>query len=171
MRRSGSSAREWVALSWPGPKSGPAWTAVWTQCSQVDSFVSECCYFAPEFSDVEAHVDGCLDESDVMEAVLRAIASAVHFRKTSDAEAADRMRGLVAPGDEIAPPWLIDESTEYSRVLHRQKAYLAASHHRDKTGKGDKGDGHPNKPPKGPKGPKAKAKKGDKGRGRGDEDE
>ena len=159
-------------IGWPGAKTGPAWQAAWTQVSQVDSFVSECHYYAPRHVNVEDYVDGCLTESDVMEAVLRAVASSVHYRKTNDCESADRMRGLVAPGDEIAPTWLIDESTEYSRIQHRQKAYLAATHHREKSGKGvgDKATATTTATAKPPKGPKAK-KGNKKGAGRGDSDE
>ena len=50
---------------------------------------------------------------------MRSVAAAVHYRKTNDCEAADRMRGLVAPGDEIAPTGLIDESTDDSALRAR----------------------------------------------------
>ena len=59
-----------------------------------------------------------------MELTLRSLAAAVHLKKTGDAESADRNRGLVAPGDEIAPSWVNDSSMEYSRVVHRQRTYL-----------------------------------------------
>ena len=117
------------------------------------------------------YVDQCLDSSDVLEAILRNLAANVHYRKTSDAESAERMRGLVTPGDEIAPSWLVDGSIEYSRAVHRQKAYLNAVHHKPtgptKAGKGaDKAT--PTKPPK--PGAKGKAKKG-QGRGKDDDEE
>ena len=164
MRLSRASAREWLALTWPGPKTGPGWVAIWTQCSQIDSFVATLRQSAPYNVDVEDYIDTCLDADDGMESLLRAIAANLHFKRTGDGESADRMRGLVAPGDEIAPSWLLDSSTEYSRHIHRQKAYLHTTH----KGDGGKG-GSANPSSKGPKakGPKAKGDKAKKGGGRG----
>ena len=172
MRRSGASSREWLSLSWPGNKSGPAWVSAWTQCAEVDSYVTECLQNVPMYTDPDAYVDQCLDSSDVLEAILRSLAATVHYRKTQDSESADRMRGLVAPGDEIAPSWLIDGSIEYSRAIHRQKAYLHAVHHKPAAPSDKSGKGWDRPAPKAPKGPKAKnkAKKGS-GRGKAQDDE
>ena len=71
--------------------------------------------------DFDTCLDHHLDKPDVMESALRSLAAAVPLKKTGDAESADRLRGIVAPGDEIAPSWLIDSSTEYPPVVHRQR--------------------------------------------------
>ena len=174
MRRSGGSAREWLTLTWPAARSGPAWVAIWTQCSQIDSFVASTKQYTPVGTDPEDYRDMVMDQDDAFESLMRSVAANLHYRKTGDSESADRMRGLVAPGDEIAPSWLLDSSTEYSRHIHRQKAYLNAQHH---TSSSPKKPGVPPKAPKGPKGPKpkgpkGKAKKGDgKGTKKSDEDE
>ena len=170
MRLCGSSSREWLTLTWPGPRTGPAWVAVWTQCAQIDSFVLSCRHSTPYGVHAEDHIDTCLEADDGMESLLRAVAANVHYKRTGDGESADRMRGLVTPGDEIAPSWLLDSSTEYSRHIHRQKAYLQPTHKYD----GGKGKDKPvpkvPKAKKDAKGPKAK-KGGGRGGQRNDDDE
>ena len=79
--------------------------------------------------DPEEHLGACLNGDDIMESMLRAVASNILFRKTGDNESADRMRGLSAPGDEVAPSWLVDGSIEHSRVVHRPKGDLAFAAH------------------------------------------
>ena len=120
---------------------------MWTQCAQIDSFVLGCRHNTPYGVHAEDHIDACLDDDDGMESLLRAVAANVHYKRTGDSESADRMRVLVTPGDEIAPAWLLDSSTEYSRHIHRQKAYLHPTHRYD----GGKG-----KDKASPKVPKAK---------------
>ena len=144
--------------------------AVWTQCAQVDSFVLGCRQNTPYGVHAEDHIDACLDDDDVMESLLRAVAANVHYKRTGDGESADRMRGFVTPGDEIAPSWLLDSSTEYSRHIHRQKAYLHPTHKYD-GGKGkDKSSSKAPKAKKDAKGPKAK-KGGGRGNLKTDDDE
>ena len=85
-----------------------------------------------------------LERSDEMEIVLRQVASVVYVRQTGDREAGDRLKGLVTPGDNIAPPWLIDEARGYSQQIHKQRAWLKAAakgNTATTSQKGDKGQG------------------------------
>ena len=98
-----------------------------------------------------------LERSDEMEIVLRQVASVVYVRQTGDREAGDRLKGLVTLGDNIAPPWLIDEARGYSQQIHKQRAWLKAAAKGNTATMGQKGDG------KGQGKGKGKGKKGAQG--------
>ena len=62
-----------------------------------------------------------------MEAALRQLAATVHLRRTNDAEAADVIRGMPRPVDDVAPMWLLDESRLKSSQVLKQRALLRAA--------------------------------------------
>ena len=139
-------------------RTGPQWVSLWQQVSLVDAFVEEQHVSCPTGYHFDTFLDHQLTSSDIMENTLRSLASAVHFKKTGDHESAERMRAIITPGDEIAPGWLADESMEHSRVVHRQRSYLATASKAARDPKDPKDKG---------KGTKDKSKK--KGGGRGND--
>ena len=131
MMRCGTSARDWLNLS--GITRGTAqFQSLWLACSQFDFWVERERKVAPVGWQQSDWVRAQLGRNDEMEALLRSLAATVHVRKTGDRDACDCMRGLAAPGDEVAPSWLLDESRIYSKYVHQQRAWL----YQDKKGKG-----------------------------------
>jgi len=124
MRRCGASARDWLMLNWPGDKTGESFKVQWMHCSQIDMWTGTTLAQSPPGWQPEQWVLHRLAQSDELETTLRSLAAAVHFRRTGDSLSAASMRALSAPGDEIAPDWLISTATDDSRLLHRQKAWL-----------------------------------------------
>ena len=53
----------------PGARTGPQWTAVWQQCSLVDSFVEEQQLLCPAGHDFNVFLGHQLDASDIMDHV------------------------------------------------------------------------------------------------------
>ena len=141
-----------------GTPRNAQWQWLWAQVTQLDFWVQREKRATPAGWDPEEWVEAQLNRSDEMELLLRQIAATVHVRRTGDAEAADRIRGLALPGEEISPSWLIDDGRSYSQQVHKQKAWLRAEAKvgagggggGDKEGKTGKGDG------KGKKGSKRK---------------
>ena len=138
MMRCGTSARDWLNLS--GITRGTAqFQSLWLACSQFDFWVERERKATPVGWQESDWIRGQLRCNDEMEALLRSLAATVHMGRTEDRDACDCMRALAAPGDEVAPSWLLDESRFYSKYIHQQRAWL----HQDKKGKGKgNSDGH-----------------------------
>ena len=131
MMRCGTSARDWLNLS--GISRGtPQFQSLWLVCSQLDFWVERERKATPAGWQEADWVRAQLERNDEMEALLRSLAATVHMGRTGDRDACDRMRALAAPGDEVAPSWLLDESRIYSKYIHQQRAWL----HQDRKGKG-----------------------------------
>jgi hypothetical protein len=99
-----------------------------------------------------------LASCDTCETILRSIASHVHFPRTGDRDSADSMLAVKPAGgrQDIAPSWLVAESSIYSNNEYQRRKRATFSGKGE--GKAKKGDGKGKKGPSGPK-PKAKAEK------------
>jgi hypothetical protein len=82
-----------------------------------------------------------LSTDDQLEISLRQISAAIFEKRTGDTRGARRMRAIRTPGSgaDVAPEWLVDSVTTFSRSEHRRDEQLA-SEIRRRGGK-DKGKG------------------------------
>jgi hypothetical protein len=93
-----------------------------------------------------------LNTNDILEIYLRNLGAYVHHRRTGDADAANHMLAVRAPGGDIdiAPSWLVSSGSLHSKAEHQRK---------ERSG-GARNSGVHRKPEG-----KAKAKGGGKGKG------
>ena len=61
-----------------------------------------------------------LQTDDLLEGLLRQLASAREFKLSRGSEAAARILGFRTPGDTIAPGWLLDDARNHSQSIHKQ---------------------------------------------------
>eukprot|EP00974_Lingulodinium_polyedra_P053511 5141356-Lingulodinium_polyedra.AAC.1 len=57
-----------------------------------------------------------LQHDDMLEGLLRQLASAREYKLTGDAQAAQRVLGFRAPGDSVVPGWLQGDSRTYAQA-------------------------------------------------------
>jgi hypothetical protein len=84
-----------------------------------------------------------LTTDDQLEIALRQISAAIFERRTGDSKASQGMRAIRTPGSgaDIAPDWLVDSVSSYSRTEHRRSEQVNSEVRRRTTkGKG-KGKG------------------------------
>ena len=62
-----------------------------------------------------------LGTSDNLEIILRKFASHIHYERTNDKHASERMLGIRAPGSsvDIAPKWMVDDAGTSSKLENR----------------------------------------------------
>lgn len=124
-------------------RSSPQFQTLWLLVSQLDFWVDRERRAVPQGWAEGDWINAQLERCDEMEALLRQVASTVHVKRTGDQEAGDRIRGLVSPGDDIAPSWLIDDSRSYSQAIHKQRSWLRGAQKSNAGPKGDDGKGKP----------------------------
>ena len=92
-----------------GPKQGVTWVDLWHAATAVDWRLAQA-------GDDKAR-SLLLATDDLVELHLRRLASHVHYSRTGDADAAQHMLAVSAPGSstDVAPQWLVSESSTYSK--------------------------------------------------------
>jgi len=152
-----ANVREWLSQEFTGSRHSDSWVDLWTTATSID--------FKLAAAAAAAGVGGmaaALNGDDSIEMGLRRLAAYVYQARTRDRTGAARMLAISPPGAglDIAPSWLVNDVTIYSKNEHqRGERVTAADHVRQRQNKGDaKGDG---------KGKDGKGKGKGKGKGRG----
>ena len=145
LRGEGSACvRDWLSTRFKGEKTNKnaEWVDLWNAASGVDFAIAK----------NKHNILGFLASDDDMEVKLRRLASYVHFQRTGDLNSATQLLALKPPGTgtDIAPKWLLDEATLYSKNTWAQEQRV-------------KGGGRKGKEPA----PKKTPRKDPKGKGAG----
>ncbi len=124
--------REWLSGRYKGERSqkNPEWTDLWNAASEVD-------FTLLRNKGYEAAV---LASDDGLEMKLRRLASYAHLVRTGDLQSATMFLAIKPPGAEtdVAPTWLVNEATLYSKAEHQRGERVRQSKPK---GKGKKGKG------------------------------
>jgi len=115
MRAAGAaSVREWLNLSFQASRTSDTWVDLWGLATEVDYALST----APSQADKMR----VLATVDRVEIALRRLSSYIYETRTRDRTGARAMLAVLPPGEgtDVAPSWLIKESTEHSRMEHRR---------------------------------------------------
>ena len=127
-----ATVREWLSSNFKGQKSdsNPVWGELWNAASEIDFEVAQC-------ADA-ASLNMALATSDSLENKLRRLASEEYWRRTGDRTGANMILAIKAPGIsmDLAPKWLIDDVTGYSKAEHQRNERVAAAK-RNRRGRGD----------------------------------
>ena len=141
LRHQGAAgAREWLQQSFSGFRQGGEWQSLWDAACQVDFALGE--------AKTEEETFLLLGTSDLLEINLRSLAAYLYQRRTGDRVGAMEMRAVVAPGNaDIAPTWLVSDSTAHSKQEYQRSERVAgelkrrASSTAGQKGKDQKGKG------------------------------
>ena len=108
------SARAWLQLELRGVRSGSLWTDLWHVATQVDFILSKASDGAEAMS--------WLASDDSLEMMLRRLAAYVYEARTRDKARAAAMLAVRAPGAavDVAPAWLVQEITTFSKGGHQR---------------------------------------------------
>ncbi len=127
-----SNMREWLSGRYKGERSqkNPEWTDLWNAASEVD-------FTLLRNKGYEAAI---LASDDGLEMKLRRLASYAHLVRTGDLQSATMFLAIKPPGAEtdVAPTWLANEATLYSKAEHQRSERVRQSKPK---GKGKKGKG------------------------------
>jgi hypothetical protein len=147
--------RQWTTAKFSSHADYDKW---WSIASVID--------FELENSANAAEVDQKLATSNTIEIAMRDLMSAAHLQKTGNANAANAMKAVKAPGAkaDIAPQWLVDDVTTTDKVDYQRAQRTASSSYGADgaltyRGPGGRGGGRGEGAGKGDK-----ANKGDKGK-------
>ena len=101
----------------------------------------------------------------MLEVHLRHIAAYIYEQRTGDAQGAQRIRAVVAPGSgaDVAPPWLVQEATLFGKQEHQRSERVAAELKRRQGGGGGQFDHDGGKGKKGKTGKHKDQGKGQQG--------
>ena len=132
-----TSVRAWLSSNFQGYR-GPGsqqWLDLWVLATQIDMTLATC------KSDQEILFR--LSTDDVLESSLRHISAHLYEWRTRDHAGASHMRAFATPGSacDLAPPWLIDDSTSYSKQETQRAVRLFAEVKKRNKDRGAKGDG------------------------------
>ena len=136
MRQGTANVREWFNWTFgqqahDTQQSSDLWHAAVTVDIRVEEWLAQ--------GGVQGLAFG-LQSDDVLEGLLRQLASAREFKLTGDAPAARAILAMRRPGDSILPQWLADEARSYSTAVWKQNQRTHGGRGKGKDGKG-KGDG------------------------------
>ena len=137
--------RDYLNQNFKGSRDSHIWKDLWTQGQQIDFALAR----VGAYGDLALHQ--ALATDDMLELGLRRIAAYIYEERTRDATGALVMQGVAPPGSsvDIAPSWLVSESTLHSKFEHQRDERVAAARQRNSKGKkGDKGEGKGGKAPK-----------------------
>ena len=153
------NVREWLNASFQGQKgsNNAEWVVLWNEATEIDFAVDS-------FSEHTMMVD--IAQSDSLEIKLRHLASYMYQARTGDVTGAAMMMAIRPPGSstDIAPSWLVNEVTNYSKSEHlRWQRVTQRKGGRGKGGDPEGGDGRGRGRGRGTK------EKGDDGKGAGTE--
>ena len=144
------SVRDYLNQSYKGGRDDHVWKDLWTQGPQIDFLVARAAVHG------DLGIQRALASDDTLELGLRRIAAYVYEQRTRDTTGALVMQGVAPPGAsvDIAPAWLVSESTLHSKYEHQRDERVAAARqrnwHKDKDkGKKGKGKGDDKWTPKG----------------------
>ena len=142
--------RDWVTDLFPfDQRSTQLFQSKFSEAAMVDFKVAKC----------RNHKElmQLLSTDDTVEIILRSLAAYIHHRRTGDTDASANMLAIRAPGamTDIAPPWMVSDSSQYSKLESQRKD-------RGRKGSGAKGGNADNKPKAAAK-PKSMAKGGSRG--------
>ena len=116
-----TSVRNWLTQEYQGPRSGGQWVDLWTMATQADFALAK----AP---DAETALV-MLQSDDALELIFRRLAAFVYEHRTKDRAGAQAMLAVTAPGSgaDIAPDWLVQQVTSYSKAEHQRSERVAAA--------------------------------------------
>ncbi len=122
MRSEGvANIREWIAGRYAGDKSdkNPEWIDMWNTATEIDFAILR----APM-----GGVTALLAADDGLEIKLRRLSAHVHMARTGDRNSATAMLAVKPPGSktDVAPAWLLTESTAFSRQEHQREERVRA---------------------------------------------
>ena len=109
-----SGLRGWVCEQFPLDKRDqPQFRDLFTSATSAD--------FELAGANNEGEKMRRLGTSDNLEIILRKFASHIHYKRTNDKHAAERMLGIRAPGSsvDIAPKWMVDDAGTSSSLENR----------------------------------------------------
>ncbi len=116
-----TSVRNWLTQEYQGPRSGGQWVDLWTMATQADFALAR----APDAESALA----MLQSDDALELIFRRLAAFVYEARTKDRAGAQAMLAVTAPGSgaDIAPDWLVQQVTSYSKAEHQRSERVAAA--------------------------------------------
>ena len=123
--------RTWLSENFVGSKGSKEWGDLWTMAMSVDLKLSEA-----------ANDDGIrylLSTDDQIEIAMRHLSAHVFEGRTKDRAGATKMRAVIIPGTgaDIAPSWLVDSVSSWSKQEHqRDQRVFEEQKRREKKGKG-----------------------------------
>ncbi len=137
-----NNVREWMNANFYGEKSAKnsEWLELWNLACEADFALER---QAPE------HFMSFLSSDDSMEIKMRRLASYVHLKRSGDLNSATRMLAIKPPGTnmDLAPNWLVDESTSYSKAEHQRRQRVSGSGGNNRgRGRGRAGQGGDSQP-------------------------
>ena len=109
-----ANVREWWQSVWGTSGATPQRSDMWHAACAIDLRIAEFSAQGPQA------LAAALTSDDLLEGLLRQVATAREFSITRDAEAASRILGFRMPGDSIVPGWLRDDSRSHSMAVHKQ---------------------------------------------------
>ena len=118
------SLRDYLRAADTGGKEGSTWTDLWTIGASSDFRVAEMSVAGGEPAIVRI-----LHTDDTAEIGIRRISACIYTQRTGDYSGGTHMLGTVppSPGNNIAPVWLVAESTQHSKSEHQRAEWVAAS--------------------------------------------
>ena len=108
------STRDWICTSFRGDERSQAYTDLWTLATAIDYALAACSN--------DTALTQKLGTDDFVEIGLRRLASWMHSQRTHDADSANAMLAIRAPGQatDVAPQWLITEASAFSEAEYKQ---------------------------------------------------
>ena len=130
------SCRDWLTQFYIGNREGAGWIDLWNAAVSVDFKVTEA-----KLNGGMGQVWTMLATDDLIEIYLRRLASFVYGQRTGDWSGANFMLAVRAPGSEqdIAPSWLINESTTFSKAEYQRSKRVRAAYKYKTKGEGKGG--------------------------------
>ena len=109
-----ANVREWWQSVWGQTPESQHRSSMWHSACAVDLRVEEMAKDGPQA------LAANLESDDLVEGLLRQLASAREFALTHDSAAASRILGFRMPGESITPQWLLDDANQHSQSMHKQ---------------------------------------------------
>ena len=114
--------RSWLTANFGGNREGQQFIDLWTSASAVGFRL------APLEGNLPA-ANTALATDDSMELNLRRLAAFICLRRTGDAAGSMHMLAVKPPGAgaDVAPTWLVEESTTHSKMEHQRGERIRAA--------------------------------------------
>ena len=134
-----ASVRDWINLQYSGSRTADMWSSLWETATAVDFALGE--------ARNDLGLMQVLASNDFVEMGLRSLAAYVYETRTNDKTGARAMRALQTPGsmNDVAPSWLVKESTEHSKVEHQRSERVRGKVKGRGRGRGGSDDAAPDK--------------------------
>ena len=131
-----ANMREWWQAVWGAAAPSQQRSDTWHSAVVIDMRIAEFSRQGPE-----ALAAG-LASDDVLEGLLRQLASARELALTGDVAAANRILGFRMPGEGITPGWLLDDARTHSTAIYKQGRRARGGEGRGRgAGRQGRGDG------------------------------